>query len=173
MERILMIHPEDTSKASQHTDVWHLCVQQSPSAWIKRSVASGYTSPITQNFCLALAAVGQWRLCLDLSVVLSCADILGFACCSRSLLCSSICVNNTWVKDTWGSLCPNENTSIIACWLIPEFQPGNPNKQGKHCKNKTRAYQLALLHCLPPQTSADIYDYCCKSLSKPLSRVTM
>lgn len=135
----LNVHPENTSKASQHIDNQHLHVQQSPSVWVKRNLASGYTSPIIQNFSLALATVGQWKLFLDLSVVLSCADILGFAGCSGSFICSSICVNNTWVKDTWGSLCHNENTSIIACWLILEFQPGNPNKQGKHCKNKTRA----------------------------------
>jgi len=165
----LNVHPEDTSKASQPIDIRHLRAQQSPSTWVKTNAASGYTSPIIQNFSLALAKAGQWRLCLNLSVVLSHADILGFACCCRWFICSSICVNNTWVKDTWVFLCHKENTSITACWLSLEFQPVNPNKQGKHCKHKTTAYQLALLHCSPPQNSADIYDHCCKSPSKPSS----
>lgn len=145
------VYPEDASKPSHHTDIWHLHIHQSPSTWVKMNVASGYTPSITQIFSLPLAAAGQWRLCLDLSIVLCHADILGFACCSRSLICSCVCVNNTWEKDTWGPLCHNENTSTIAWWLIREFHPGNPNKQGKHCKNKTRAYQLALLHCRLPE----------------------
>lgn len=150
----------------------HMLYPAFTSAWVKINVASDHTSAITQNFILAFATAGVWRLCLDLSVFLSCADIPGFVCCSRWLLCSSIYVNNTWMKDTRGSLCHNENMPIIAWWLILELQPDNPNKQDKQSKNKTEADQLALLHCQPPQKSADMY-YCCMSLSKPKSKVIM